>query len=127
MSEEIVRNIIETRLQDNWVLTDIDWDNIKYVPKIGTAFITPMIDESDAEVKGLGCIKRTYTLLIEVRAPRNKGTAVVNSYIEALKTLFGGYIEGNFYCLKGRSQRVGITRQWFQKNVIFTCKYKQIG
>lgn len=127
MSDEIVRNIIETRLQDNWVLTEIDYDGVRYVPRKGVSFISPMISEVPARQKGFKCISRTYTLLVEVRVPKNTGTATINSYCDALKTLLEGYEEGNFYCMAGEAARVGNSKQWYQKNVTFVCKYKSIG
>ena len=127
MSEEIVRGIIEARIQDNWVLTDVDWDNIRYIPKAGTPFISPIVSNDSSNKKGFKCIQQIYTLLIEVRVPKNTGTATINGYVDALKTLFDGYEVGNFYCLKGHAVRVGTSKQWFHKNVIFQCKYKQIG
>ena len=126
MSDLIVRNIVEQRLKNNWVLTDIDYENIKYVPKRGTPFITPYISEMDSDVKGIKCQVKLYTILIEVRVPKNKGTITMDSYIRELKGLLGGYQEGNFYCLKGHAERVGGAQQWYQKNVIFQCKYKQV-
>lgn len=123
MSDEIVRQIIETRLQDNWIETQIDWDNIRFNPKRGDAFISPIISEDESEIKGINCIKRKYTLLIEVRVSKNSGTALVNSYATQLKNLFEGYAEDNFYCLKGRTERVGNSKQWHQRNVILQCRY----
>ena len=127
MSDEIVREIIETRLADNWALTDVDYDGVRYVPTNGKPFITPLISEDQAVIKGFKCITRGYTLLIEVRVPKNSGTAVINSYCTQLKALFERYEEGNFYCLSGVAMRIGNSKQWYQKNVVFTCKFKQIG
>lgn len=125
MSDEIVKEIVETRIQDNWVLTDVDYENIRYNPKRGIPFITPIINGDGVEKRGLNCKREDYTVLIEIRVQKNTGTALIASYAKQLKELFEGYTEGNFYCVKGYTQNIGNQGQWYQRNVVLTCRYKQ--
>jgi len=124
MSDTTVRNIIEKRLQDNWVLTPIDFDNLRFKLKRGSPFIAVVISEDDSRNKGFKCVQRVYSLTIEVRVPKNSGSVTIDSYCVLLKSLFEGYSEGDFFCLSGRTVRAGNSKQWLQKNVIFQCKYK---
>ena len=126
MSDSIVNEIIETRLNDNWALTPIDWDNIRYVPNQGEAFITPIISNVSSNIKAFRCSEELYTLIIEVRVKDNTGLKVISSYCDTLKNLFVGYTEGNFRCVKGYIQRIGKAGKWYQKNVVFECRYKQL-
>lgn len=124
MSDAIVRKIIENRLKDNWVLTPIDLENFRFVPKRGISFISVVLSEDDSTKNGFQCTKRIYSLIIEVRVPKNTGSTTMDSYCTLLKELFEGHSEGNFNCFTGHSARVGNSRQWYQKNVTFQCKYK---
>lgn len=125
MSDIIVRKIIENRIRDNWALTPVDYDNLRFRPKRGESFISVIISENKPKPKGFKCTQRNYTLLIEVRVPKNSSTVTIDSYVRILKDLFEGYSEGNFYCLTGQSLRIGNSGQWYQKNVVLSCKYKQ--
>lgn len=125
MSETIVREIVETRIQDNWVATEVDWDNVKYNPKAGTPYITPVISEVDSIRRSKKCIKRTYTVIVEIRVAKNSGTNIIGGYANVIKNLFEGYAEGHFICIKGRVERVGHIGKWYQRNVILDCRYTE--
>lgn len=124
MSDSIVRKIIEERIQDNWSETPIDWDNVSFDPTRGVSFISPIIEETDSNKRGFGCTNRIYTAIIEIRIPKNKGTALIAGYTDQIKALFNNYSSGNFYCIKSKTQRVGSSsKQWHQRNVILSCRY----
>ena len=127
MSDIIVRKIIENRIKNNWVLTPVDYDNLRFKPKRGQSFISVIVSENPSKPKGFKCTQRSYSLLIEVRVPKNSSLVTIDSYTGILKDLFEGYEEGNFYCLTGYSVRVGNSGQWYQKNVVLQCKYKQVN
>lgn len=126
MSNEIVKQIVETRLYDNWVLTEVGYENIRFKPKRGIPFISVVVSENVPNRKSFKCKNENYSLMFEVRVPKNTGTSTINSYVEELIKLFEGYEEGLFRSFKGYADNIGITNQWFQKNVIFECKYKQV-
>ena len=120
MADQEVRILLEKRLEDNWVLTPIDWDNIRFIPKRGDSFITPIISEDESKRAGFNCMYRYYTFLIKVWVPKNSGTTVAMSYTSALKDLFEGYQDSGLYVIKGLTQRIGLINQWHQENVILS-------
>lgn len=121
--ETVVRRIVEKQLQDNWTLTKIAFDNVKFIPVRGVDFIRCIIEQSGKQKISSNCTRRDYTVLIEVKVAANSGTVTINSHCDLLKNLFDGFSSGHFNCLNGSIERVGKVKEWFQKNVILDCKY----
>lgn len=124
MSDVAVKNIIEKRLGDNWVLSQISWENMKYSPKRGESFVEANVIETDSFKSSFDCMTRIYTVTIKIFVPRNSGVELISSYADQLKTLFEGYKEGFFHCIKGRSENPGAKGNWYRRHVILKCKYK---
>lgn len=123
MSDLIVKQIIEKRLNDNWELTPIAWDNLNFHPDDGISYIAPILTPVDSIRRGFGCLRTQYLLTIEIRVKKGEGGKNAESYCDLLKSFFVGFQSGNFNCIKGHSQRIGFNRQWFQKNLLLTCYY----
>lgn len=117
-------SIIERRLDANWTATPIQYDNVRYIPAIGTAFIRMQIEWATANVVSIGGrIKAEGYVLLSIFTPAGEGTSVPLGYADTLASLFNMYHEDAIKLLAAVINRVGMQKEWFQVNVEIPFSY----
>lgn len=124
MSSDAVREIIETRLADEWgATTPIDWDNVDYKPSNGNSFIRCIIEGTFSEIVSIGCQREFYQLEIQVLTPQGDGTKQNMVFADQLMAMFVSYAEGQLVCKQGYVARQGGTEEWHQRTVFIEMQY----
>ena len=88
MSEQ-VRQILDTRLATQWgVLTPIIWDDVDYIPEVGTQFIRCTLDGIASEILSMSCQREFYLLTIQVFTVAGKGSSFNLELADQLVEIF---------------------------------------
>ena len=120
MSYAQERADIESRLQTGWTTTPIAWDNGKYIPTPGTAFIRCTILPGDSEALEFGRspLKSHFGIIdIGVFVPRETGTAVARGYVDTLVSLFDLEEFGSVECDEASVQNMGNEEDWHHTSI----------
>lgn len=124
MSEDTVRQIIESKLSSFWgVTTPISYDNVNYKPSRGVSFINCEIEGTGSNIKSFACTRDNYRLTIEVNTPIGDGTKSNNDFCVLLRDEFLFYQSGHLFCKNATIERVGDVEQFFRKQVIIDITY----
>lgn len=117
---------IEQRLQDNWIMTPIDFDNVKFVPVIGTAFIRLQIQwlataftSVGGRAKGEGFIS------ISIFVPADEGTDNINGMADTIAGIFNRYQSGTLICKAAAINRIGSQENWYQLQVLIPFEFSE--
>jgi len=117
-----IQQIIEVRLKDLWIYTDIAWMNVDYKPVVGTEFIQPIIMEDNAQMMAgiahAGLFREEGALHIIVNVPAKGGMNRAFFLASELADIFRGYEEGGLFLGVSTALRIGETREWYKVNVI---------
>jgi hypothetical protein len=117
-------SIIEKRLDDNWTTTPIQYDNVRYTPTVGTAFIRLQVEWATANVISIGGrIKTEGYVLLSIFTPAGIGSDTALGYADTLAALFNMYHEGALKLLAAVINRVGSQKEWYQVNVLIPFHY----
>jgi len=117
-------SIIETRLNDNWTTTSIQFDNVRFVPVVGTAFIRLQVEWAASNVISIGGrIKSEGYVLISIFVPYGSGNSTIMGYADTIAGLFNMYHEGSIRFKSAIINRVGANKEWFQINVEIPFDY----
>ena len=107
---------IESRLATGWVVTPIAWDNVPFVPTLGTAWIRCAIFLGGVEALefGRGDALKEFDGIIDIGifVPRGTGTALVRGYMDTLTTLFSMVAFGSIDCDEASVQNLGEEEDW---------------
>ena len=126
---ETVTQTLERRLQNNWALTPIAFDNVEYVPRRGEAFVRGTITQTLSEMTTIPANNsegnyREYGLLtIQVFTPKNEGSRPNAVLADGVAALYRGYQEGRLYCGAPRVNRIGSSDEFYQTNVLVEFYY----
>ena len=119
-----VRKIVENRAKNNWVDTEIAYQDIPYEVKKNTPYIALNILFGESENAGLGSmnnmqapIRENGVLLIEVHVPSNKGTDQVLSIAGNIRALYQNTDENGLAFYAGSINRIGESSDQLQYNV----------
>jgi len=127
MSNQIVNDILEKRLNTEWVnRTPIAWDNLDYTPVRGEAFIRSILEAIGSDLMGITCLRVDYLYTIQVFTPSNEGVTsnlILADYVTAIFKNFG---EGHLTVHQIATQRVGDEEEWHQRNVLIDVTYDNI-
>jgi len=116
MSYAQERTDIESRLNTGWTTTPIAWDNIKYVPTPGTAWIRCTILPGDVEALSFGRdTAKEFSGIIDIGifVPRETGSATARGYADTLSALFDMVAFGTIDCDEASVQNLGIEEDWY--------------
>lgn len=119
-----VNAILQQHLETEWASrTDIAWDNVEYVPTNGVEFIRPTLHGVFSERKGMKCLREYYTFAIQVFTAHDSATKNNFDRVDELLEIFANFIQGNLVVTAAYPDRVGITKEWFQTNVMIELKF----
>lgn len=126
---ETITQALEKRLQDNWALSPIAFDNVEYVPRRGEAFIRATITQTSAEATTIpannqeGNYREFGLLTIQVFTPQNEGSRPNAVLADGVAALYRGYQEGRLFCYSARVNRIGSSDEFYQTNVLVEFYY----
>lgn len=124
MSSEAVREIVETRLNDQWAAaTPIAWDNVDYKPQPGVSFIRCIIEGTFSEIMSMTCQREYYQLEVQILTPSGEGTKKNMELADQVNAIFVGYQEGNLVCKQGYVARQGDLEEWHNRKVFIEMQY----
>lgn len=117
MGIESDRAIIEQLLASNWATTDIAWDNVQYVPVIGTSYITAKIASGEDQFSTVQSYKQIGLLVIQIFVPENVGSATARGYADTLAGFFRRVSQSGIDFRLPTTTIVGISNGWYQINL----------
>jgi hypothetical protein len=123
---ENVQKLIEKRLRDNWTFTEIDWDNVRFNPTRGTAWIRCRVDWSASESRAAG--PRVHSegfVLISIFVPAEQSVIPGVSLAEEVHRLFSLWQVGDLTMRAAHTERVGQVKEWYQLNVVVPFYYNE--
>lgn len=126
---ELASQLIEKRLQDNWTDTPIAFDNVEYVPVVGSPFVRLTISQTTSVLKtfatyGEGMYQEFGLIIVQVFTPRNDGTHPNNVLADKIADLFRGWNSGRLFCGTTRIVRIGTEKNWHHANVMIEFYYE---
>lgn len=117
MSLESDRQIIESRLNTNWVTTDIAWDSVDYTPTTGTAWIACSLNPGEEQRFTMGSVRQIGILSIQIFTPISIGANLAYNYADTLAGIFRNALDTGVQFKTPTIVKVGKTESWFQVNV----------
>lgn len=116
--QEAINNSFSQRM-NTWTETDIAWDNMDYVPTVGTEWIRCTLLPSLTENNELGTSKIHYGIFwIQIFTPENTGTGRAYELAEMLDAIFSNQTFDDIVCYASDVQRTGDEGHgWFQLNL----------
>ena len=121
---EEVRKILVERLDSVWNnRTFIAFDNIDYYPKVGESFIRCVLNGVYAAPIALGCQREQYLFVVQILTPSIQGEGLNMQYSDVIATGFVGFSFGNLTIDRLISERVGTTKEWYQRNTLIDLHY----
>ena len=129
MGQDVVRNVVETHLQDNWTQTPIQWENVHFEPIEGQSFIAPVIVPTSGIQISLGgvALNRWEGFIdISVFIPMNQGSKTGNDLADALIKLFYHYTEQGVSFYTGYAKPTGSTESWWKINVTIPYYFDEL-
>ncbi len=119
-----VRQILENRLNSEWASrTPISWDDFKYNPIVGVEFIRCTLDGIFADTLSLRCQREQYLFTIQVFSPYGDGASGNMVLTDQLTDIFLGFSEEYLTVQGVVAERVGIDKEWYQRNVLIEVQY----
>ncbi len=111
--------VIEKRMQDNWVTTPVDYDNDSYQAVEDTEYVRLQIEWATSVGISIGGLDRgTGLIYLSIFVPIKGGTRAATVLADSLKTLFKRYTSTPVRCGVPYLQRVGEDGPWYQLNVL---------
>lgn len=106
MSTQACVEAVETRLQTNWVTTDIAWPNVDYKPT-GSAYVRCNVFGSWADNGILGTNLKRYrgVIRISVFVPRGDGLVTAQTYADTIAAIFNNQDFDDVVCHVGRQEQ----------------------
>lgn len=124
MSNDIVRKILEEKLETDWASrTPIYWDSTNDKPIPGAAFIRATLTGVDSETISMSCQRDFDLFVIQVFTPKGLGADSNFALCDALVAMYRGYSDGNLLCTKVVNERVGKSSEWYQRNIVIDTQY----
>lgn len=140
MSHATLNQLVESRLASQWgATTPIKYENVDFLPPVGSSWISVAVKESDSQKITLGSgaqYRRTIgTIFVEVFTPVGSGSGAARTYSDQVKTAFRDYRVSGLHVREGEYFQVGekyytnsgtgvpATSQWFQAVVAFPFWY----
>lgn len=119
MSIDLVRENVFERFRLNYSKTEIGYENKKFTPVSGTAWVRISIQEADSNLAGLGS-KRLFRnigiISVQVFTAIGEGTKEANEIAESILGIFNGVSFDGITCRATSIDRVGETNGWYQLN-----------
>jgi hypothetical protein len=124
MPDYQVNEILVNRLRDQWMnRTEIAWDNVKFTPKRGEAFIRYTLDCYDSDAINIQCQKLYYLLTLQVFTPTSEGPDESLVLSEYLRDIFVGFRVDKLTVVNIRSERVGEEEEYYQRQVLIDLTF----
>lgn len=121
MSFSTARRDIEKRLNDNWSTTEIAWDNVKFSPVNGTAWVACHIFEDTVNRINIGVPGQhrvTGTVVINIMLPEGGGTDIARQYGDTLAAIFRDAQFSGITFRETTLNNTGINEGWYQFNLV---------
>lgn len=121
MGLSTVRRDIEKRVQDNWVTTRVQYENVKFTePKTNENWARLRIFEESANRMNIGQPPRhrhTGLIILELYVPENTGTDEIRTMADTFSDLFREAAFNGIQCRAPNATPVGVINGWYRYNV----------
>jgi len=117
MSFTTARRVIERRLQVNWDLTPIAWENVAFSPPKEVSWLSMRIEENrtDRITVNTPATHRTYgTIFIDINTPINTGTTAARDYADQLAIIYRDSQFDGITCLAASLSNGAQENGWFR-------------
>ncbi len=128
---DTIRQLIESRANDNWATTPIAWQDVPYYPKKNEAYIAINTLFSESENAGLNSmdnvdapIRENGVLLIQCFTAANIGSSNVLKLAGKIRELYQNTYEAGLAFYAGSINRVGEQNDFLQYNVEIPFYYQ---
>lgn len=119
---EQVQQLIEQRLAAQLPDVSIAWDNVEFIPQVGTPFIRPTITQTETELTAgtvdAGNWREHGLITIQIFTSKNTGARANASLSDRVGDSLRGYYIDRLHVGGPRAVRVGQDGEWFQSNVM---------
>lgn len=126
--ESTTKAAIEQLILDNWVTTDIAFDNVNYAQTQGQEFIKPVVMFSDADNINIGAtnykrVRNTGQIVIKIYTSLDSGSLRAYTLSDDLKLLLcNRYVGNNIITYAGSTRKDGAGIDGFY-SVILTIDF----
>jgi len=120
MSFETVRRDITTRFATNWATTGIAWQNQKFTPPDGTAWVRFSVLEGDTgriNIGNPGHHRHVGMITVQIFVPHGTGTKTAREYAATIATIFRDQQFNGITCREASLAQVGEVENWYQMNL----------
>lgn len=123
---EAVSTAIVNRTREEWVDTDVVFDNEQYNQKRGTSFVRVQIDWVSSNYVGVST-RRTGSgyAMFEICTPAYKGALEALEIADGLSAIFNGWHVLGIAMGASYTQRVGEFNEWYKINLVIPFDYTE--
>lgn len=117
MNQNLLRQYIETYVQDNWILTPIRFENTDFAQSSTTPYISFHIEPEDTIQIGFPkeslSYRNTGLLVFEIFAPFGSGSYLIRESIDSITDLFVGKQIETITFRSLQTQKIGRIDEWY--------------
>ncbi len=121
MSLSTARRDIEGRIDSNWALTRVAYENVRFpVARSDESWVNCQIFEESAErlnIGNPGCHRVRGLIVLSVYVPKGSGTNTARDYADQLAIIFRDQQFGGITCQEAIPRNQGEYQNWYQFDV----------